>query len=55
MGLLGPKLGCVLVQLPPSYRYNRETLDRTAQFEDILPASVFPFAIEFRYEFWIQP
>lgn len=54
IGLLGPKLGCVLVQLPPSYRYNHRTMDRTAKFVDILPASDFRFAIEFRHKSWIQ-
>lgn len=54
MGLLGPKLGCLLIQLPPSFRYGEMTFDRVAQFLSILPTADFRFAIEFRHRSWIQ-
>lgn len=49
---LGPKLGAVLVQLPPSFAptpADREALDR---FLDGLPADRVPFAVEFRHGGW---
>lgn len=55
MGLLGPKLGCLLVQLPPGFQYNRGTYDRVGAFLDLLPSSDFRFALEFRHRSWIQP
>ncbi len=49
---LGPKLGAVLVQLPPSFAptpADREALDA---FLDLLPADRVPFAVEFRHGGW---
>lgn len=54
MALLGPKLGCLLVQLPPSFRYNKGTYDRVGRFLDLLPTSDFRFAVEFRHRSWVQ-
>ncbi len=50
---LGEKLGCVLLQLPPSFRIRQ---DETAlrDFIRALPRSV-RFAIEFRHHGWHQP
>jgi len=45
------KLGPLLAQLPPSFRYT-EGLKRLAGFLDILPTDV-SFAVEFRNESWI--
>jgi uncharacterized protein YecE (DUF72 family) len=47
---LGGKLGCLLIQLPPSYDYNPEGLE--AFFKIINP--LFRFAVEFRNLSWIQ-
>ena len=49
---LGPKLGAVLVQLPPSFAptpSDREALDA---FLDLLPSDRVPFAVEFRHGGW---
>ena len=49
---LGPKLGAVLVQLPPSFAptpADREALDA---FLELLPADRVPFAVEFRHPGW---
>ncbi len=49
---LGPKLGAVLVQLPPSFAptpADREALD---EFLDLLPTDRMPFAVEFRHPGW---
>lgn len=49
---LGPKLGAVLVQLPPSFAptpADREALD---EFLALLPADRVPFAVEFRHPGW---
>ncbi len=47
---LNGKLGCLLVQLPPSYEYNPENLE--AFFKML--QSPFRFAIEFRNLSWIR-
>ncbi len=55
MALLGDKLGCLLVQLPPGFRCNNETLTRVEDFLKQLPARDFRFAFEFRHGSWIKP
>jgi uncharacterized protein YecE (DUF72 family) len=45
---LGPKLGPVLIQLPPQFRRDRDRLARTL---DRFPAE-FRVAVEFRHESW---
>lgn len=47
---LNGKLGCLLIQLPPSYEYNLENLE---EFFDLLPPQ-FRFAIEFRNLSWMR-
>ena len=47
---LNGKLGCLLIQLPPSYKYNPQNLE--AFFEMLSPQ--FKFAIEFRNHSWIR-
>ena len=47
---LGGKLACLLVQLPPSYRFNLENLEA---FFNILPAQC-RFAVEFRNLSWMR-
>lgn len=54
MSLLGRKLGALLVQLPPGFRYNRGTFDRVSRFFAGLPVSEFRFAVEFRHRSWIR-
>ena len=44
------KLGCLLIQLPPSFDYRPQTL---RQFFEILPES-FEFAVEFRNLSWLR-
>jgi len=46
---LGPRLGCVLFQCPPSLRYDAAVLDR---FLAALPAREMRFAMEFRHPSW---
>lgn len=48
--LLNGKLGCLLIQLPPSYSFDLDHLER---FFEILPPE-FRFAIEFRNLSWMQ-
>ncbi len=45
------KLACLLIQLPPSYKYDVEHLD---QFLALLPHG-YKYAIEFRHKSWLQP
>ena len=47
---LGGKLGCLLIQLPPSYAYNLENLE--SFFQKLEPQ--FRFAIEFRNLSWMK-
>ena len=47
---LGGKLGCLLIQLPPSYGYNPENLESFFQMLD----PQFRFAVEFRNLSWIR-
>jgi uncharacterized protein YecE (DUF72 family) len=49
--LLGPRLGCILVQLPPTRRRDDRALDALLGALDGGPA----FAIEFRDESWEAP
>jgi uncharacterized protein YecE (DUF72 family) len=49
--LLGPKLGPVLYQLPPSFKRDD---DRLAAFLDVLPVHP-PAAMEFRHDSWYDP
>jgi len=48
---LNGKLGCLLVQLPPSYDYNPENLEAFLQ----LLRPPYRFAVEFRNLSWIRP
>lgn len=48
--ILGGKLGCILIQLPPKYRFNPAGLE---DFFKILPTNV-KFAVEFRDKTWIR-
>jgi uncharacterized protein YecE (DUF72 family) len=47
---LGGKLGCLLIQLPPSYGYNAENLESFLQALD----PQFKFAVEFRNLSWMR-
>jgi uncharacterized protein YecE (DUF72 family) len=47
---LGGKLGCLLIQLPPSYAYNVENLESFFQMLD----PQFRFAVEFRHLSWMR-
>jgi len=47
---LNGKLGCLLIQLPPSYKYNPQNLE--AFFEMLSPQ--FKFAVEFRNPSWMR-
>jgi len=47
---LGGKLGCLLIQLPPSYVFNLENLESFFQTLD----SQFRFAVEFRNLSWMR-
>lgn len=49
--IVGGKLGCILVQLPPSCHFGTEAME---DFFRILPTHV-KFAVEFRHQSWIQP
>ncbi len=53
MNLLGPKLGCVLAQLPPSFRIDENERD-LRHFVCALPTTT-RWAIEFRNPGWHQP
>lgn len=48
--LLNGKLGCLLIQLPPKYKFH---LDRLEKFLQILPVE-FKFAVEFRHLSWMR-
>jgi len=48
--LLNGKLGCLLIQLPPKYKFNPNHLEK---FFQILP-SEFKFAVEFRNLSWMR-
>jgi uncharacterized protein YecE (DUF72 family) len=50
-GILGPKLGPFLVQLPPSLRADR---DRLGRFLELLPKQ-HRFTFEFRHRSWFEP
>jgi uncharacterized protein YecE (DUF72 family) len=52
MSLLGPKLGPILVQLPPSFTV--EERPALTRFFEILPDE-FEYAVEFRHKSWLQP
>lgn len=54
IALLGSRLGCLLVQLPPGLHRNEITVNRVAAFLSLLPTSDFRFAIEFRHPSWIH-
>jgi len=45
------KLGCILIQLPPGFRYNP---DRLEEFFKVLPKNI-RFAVEFRHLSWMRP
>jgi uncharacterized protein YecE (DUF72 family) len=47
---LSGKLGCILIQLPPKFKFNPEKLE---QFFRILPTQV-SFAVEFRDKSWMR-
>ena len=49
--ILGPKLGPILFQLPPSFKKN---VNRLSSFLKILPEG-FKYAIEFRNDTWSEP
>ncbi|MBM3263273.1 MAG: DUF72 domain-containing protein [candidate division Zixibacteria bacterium] len=55
MALLGERLGCLLVQLPPAFRHTEDTFARVASFLERLPTEDFRFAMEFRHPSWIAP
>ena len=48
--LLNGKLGCLLIQLPPKYKFDPDHLEK---FFQILPAE-FKFAVEFRHLSWMR-
>ena len=54
MALLGERLGCLLVQLPPGFQRNTGTLSRLESFLNLLPVNDFRFAFEFRHPSWIK-
>ncbi len=49
--LLGGKLACLLIQLPPNYSYNPKNLEEF--FQSLDPR--FRFAVEFRNKSWLVP
>ncbi len=55
MALLGDRLGCLLVQLPPGFQCNSGTFSRVESFLKLLPTADFRFAFEFRHASWIKP
>ncbi len=55
MALLGDRLACLLVQLPPGFQCNTGTFTRVESFLKLLPAKDFRFAFEFRHRSWIKP
>ena len=52
MRLLGKKLGCILVQLPPSFSY-KSSWKIFKDFVSVLPSD-FKFAVEFRSDDWFR-
>jgi uncharacterized protein YecE (DUF72 family) len=46
--ILGPKMGCFLFQLPPSFKYSKENLDRVIEQLD----PTYRNAVEFRHKSW---
>ena len=51
VGVLGPKLGVILFQMPPNMKVD---VERLRAFLDMLPAKT-PGAFEFRHESWKDP
>ncbi|UCH01801.1 MAG: DUF72 domain-containing protein [Candidatus Bathyarchaeota archaeon] len=49
----GGKLGCLLIQLPPSFTYERD-LENLKAFFEMLPDE-YEFAVEFRNHSWLKP
>lgn len=49
---LGPRLGCILFQCPPTLRYEAALLDG---FLEVLPREGMRFAMEFRHPSWHDP
>ena len=47
---LGGKLGCLLIQLPPSYSYNPDSIESFFQLID----PIFNYAVEFRNLSWMR-
>jgi uncharacterized protein YecE (DUF72 family) len=47
---LGKKLGCVIWQMPPSFKLEQETLERLNDFLGMLPT--YRHAFEFRHKSW---
>jgi uncharacterized protein YecE (DUF72 family) len=50
LAVLGPRLGCVLFQLPPNLRADRERIER---FLEHVPEDV-PAVFEFRHDSWLE-
>lgn len=48
---LGGKLACVLVQLPPKFAFDPETLDSFLKLVD----PIFKYSVEFRHISWMNP
>lgn len=46
------RLGCILIQLPPSFRYDRD-LDNFEAFLEMIPKG-YDFAAEFRHKSWMR-
>jgi uncharacterized protein YecE (DUF72 family) len=51
---LGPRLRCVLFQLPPSFKMTTVNLERVAEMKSFLPEDL-TVAFEFRDVTWFQP
>lgn len=49
--LLGPRLGCILFQCPPSLAYDADLI---TAFVDLLPEQGPTYAMEFRHDSWKQ-
>jgi uncharacterized protein YecE (DUF72 family) len=54
IALLGNKLGCLLLQLAPSFRCAPVSEERLNAFLNQLPTDDFRFAVEFRHPSWIK-
>lgn len=50
---LGPKLGALLLQLPPQFHFQPERLEVLARFLEGLPRDL-RFAVEFRHRGWLR-